>query len=84
VRKDTPVKLLLNWYEIEGNNLIGEEVIQNMTESEILKLFDAPFWNKIYHCWAVDKAHIETLQKNVNHIINTKKYSYFLEIYKVS
>ena len=81
---DTPVKLLLNWYEIEGNSLIGEEVIQNMTTSDILNLFEAPFWNRIYHCWAVDKSHIETIQKNVSHKINTKKYSYFLEVYKVS
>ena len=77
------VKLMLNWYEIKGKNLIGEEPIKNLTAEDMLKLFNAPFWNKIYHCWSVEPAHISLLQANVDHQIDTKKYSYFVEIYKV-
>ena len=84
VSESTSVKLVLNWYEIKGNSLIGEEVIQNMSADDILKLFEAPFWNKLYHCWAVENPHIKTLQKHVQHKINTKEYAYFVEIFKVT
>ena len=78
------IKLFLNWYEIKGNKLVGEEVIQNMTEDDILNLFSTPFWNNIYHVWSVNSAHLKTLRRNVTHQIDTKKFSYFVEIYKIS
>jgi len=77
------VKLILNWYEIKGKNLIGEEPIKNLSADDMLKLFNAPFWNKLDHCWSVEHAHIGLLQANTNHQIDTKKYSYFVEIYKI-
>ena len=77
------VNLILNWYEIEGNNLVDEELIQNMSVDDILKLFDAPFWNKLYHCWSADADQLNTIQKNVQHNIDTSKYAYFVEIVKV-
>jgi hypothetical protein len=84
VTDSTDIKLVLNWYEIKGNNLIGDEAIQNMSVHEILSLFQTPLWNNLYQCWAVCHAHIDTLQNNVLHKINTKKYSYFVEIYRIS
>jgi len=83
VCENTYTKVILNWYEVKGNSLVGEEPIENMTADDILGLFETPFWNKLYHCWAVNKSHIRTLQKNVPHKINTRKYSYFVEIYNV-
>lgn len=82
--KSTHVKLILNWYEIKGNHLIGEDNIHNMSSDDILNLFNTPFWNELYHCWSVDKSKVETLQKNVSHKIDVKKYSYFVEIYNIS
>lgn len=82
--ENTNVALVLNWYELKGKNLIGEEPIRNMSADEMLKLFDAPFWNKIYHCWAVEKEHIATLQGHVDHIIDPGRYAYFVEIYKIN
>jgi len=84
VSEKTSIKIVLNWYEIKGNGLVGEEVIQNMSEDDILKLFEAPFWNKLYHCWSVETPHIKTLQKNVQHEINTKEFSYFVEIFNLT
>ena len=80
----TNVKLLLNWYEIEGNSLVGEETIQSMSACDLLKLFNSPFWNKLYHCWALEHEQIATLQEHVQHKIDTTKHSYFVEIYKLT
>ena len=79
---NTNVSLVLNWYEIKGKNLVGEEPIRDLTADDMLKLFDAPFWNKIYHCWSVENSHIKTLQQHVDHKINPEQFSYFVEIYK--
>lgn len=81
---NTNVALVLNWYEKQGKNLVGEEPIKNMTADDMLKLFDAPFWNKLYHCWAVENSHISAIQANVDHEMNTEEFSYFVEIYKTT
>jgi len=84
VPDNTDIAIVLNWYEKEGMNLIDEEPILNLTVDDVLNLFEAPFWNKLYHCWAVKKNHIPALQANVNHQIDFSRYSYFVEIYKLT
>ncbi|MCW8855705.1 MAG: colicin E3-like toxin immunity protein [Gammaproteobacteria bacterium] len=81
--KNADIALKLNWYENEGNNLIGEEAIANMSVDQMLELFDAPFWNQLYHCWEAQSKELKVIQPNVDHHINTRKYSYFIEIYKI-
>lgn len=76
------VTLVLNWYEKSGNSLIGEEVIQGMNLDEILNMFEAPFWNKNFQCWAIDDSHVANIQPHVKHILEPKKYCYFIEAYK--
>lgn len=80
--ENSDIAIVLNWYEKEGRNLIDEEPMQNMTVDDVLKLFDAPFWNKVYHCWALNDKQINIIRANVNHKIDTSKYAYFVEIYK--
>lgn len=75
--------LLLNWYELEGNNLIGEEALQDLSLDDALRLFDTPFWNGMYHCWAVENGHIAALQPYVQHLIDPAKYAYFVEAYRM-
>ncbi|TNF39084.1 MAG: hypothetical protein EP315_00295 [Gammaproteobacteria bacterium] len=84
VSENTNVALVLNWYELKGKNLVGEEPIRNMSSEDILKLFDAPFWNKIYHCWAVENTHIPVLQPHVDHHIDAEQFAYFVEIYRIN
>ena len=79
---NTNVSLVLDWYEIKGKSLVGEEPIRDLTADDMLKLFDAPFWNEIYHCWAVENEHIKSLQGHVDHQIDPSQFSYFVEIYK--
>lgn len=76
--------LMLNWYEREGKSLVGEEPLPGMSLDDALQLFDTPFWNGMYHCWAVESEHIKTLQPHAKHPINPAKYSYFVEAYKVN
>jgi hypothetical protein len=78
------IKLVLNWYELTGKNLIAEEKLTGISIDEILALFDAPFWNGLYHCWAVDKQHIGILQPHVKHIIQPQLYAYFIEAININ
>lgn len=78
------IKLLINWYELAGNNLVGEYEITDMTIDEILALFDAPFWNGSYHCWAIEPQHVPVLQPHIDHIIQPQQYAYFLEAIKIN
>jgi len=82
VTDNAEIELVLNWYEIKGNNLIGEEPIHGISVKNILELFEAPFWNGIYHCWSVDDKHIDSLNPLVSHNIDPQQYAYFVEIYK--
>lgn len=75
------VTLVLNWYEKTGNDLVGEETINDLTLDSILDLFEAPFWNKNFQCWAIDDSHIASIQPHVKHHLDTQKYSYFIEAY---
>ena len=75
------VTLVLNWYEKTGKDLVGEETIQDLTLDRILDLFEAPFWNKNFQCWAIDDSHIASIQPHVEHQFDTRKYSYFIEAY---
>jgi hypothetical protein len=89
LRKPTEIasdnyEVQLNWYEKKGNNLIGEEPIKNLTVDDVLKIFDAPFWNKIYQCWAITPAQAQHIQAKAKHQLDTDKYSYFIELYKVN
>lgn len=75
-------KIILNWYELEGKSLIGEEEIQDLSISDILKIFEAPFWNGLYQCWAIEPQHVAAVQPYVSHIIQPEVYAYFIETIK--
>ena len=73
------IKLLLNWYELEGKCQIGEEEIPGLSIDDILKLFKEPFWNGVFQCWAIEAQHIAVLQPRINHTMQPHLYAYFLE-----
>lgn len=77
------IKLLLNWYELQGKNLIGEEECHDLTIEAVLKLFDVPFWNDRYHCWAVEPQHVATLQPHFKHTLQPQLHAYFLEAFRI-
>ncbi len=80
----TYIKILISWYNHDDRQLAGEETVKNMSEEDVLKLFDAPFWNHAYLCNALEcKKHYNTIQKNIEHLIDPEKHSYFLEMFKI-
>lgn len=81
--ENADIALCLNWYDNKGNMLVGEEPIANLSVDDILNMFDAPFWNQLYHCWKASNKELKIIQPNIKHQIDTDKYSYFVEIYKI-
>lgn len=78
------IKIILNWYELEGKSLIGEEEIQGLSISDVLKMFEAPFWNGLYQCWAIEPQHVAALQPYIKHTIQPELHAYFIETIKTS
>lgn len=83
VAKDSKVALILNWYKRSSNNLVGEENIRNLSLDELLRIFDAPFWNRNFQCWSVEHHHVAALQPYVRHAIDMRSYAYFIEAYNM-
>ena len=76
--------VMLNWYEKAGNNLVGEEAILDLSVDDVLNLFGVPFWNQVYHCFAIEDEQVSSVQSHVKHTLDPKNYAYFIELYKVS
>ncbi len=74
-------ELVLNWYKINGKNLLGEEVLKGLPIKTLLNLLGNPIWNHIYHCWAVESKHMSVLQAYTEHVFDPDKYTYFIEVY---
>ncbi len=74
-------EIILNWYKVNGKNLLDEEILTGLQISTLLKILGNPIWNDIYHCWAVEAKHIPNLQAYVQHQFNPDKFTYFIEAY---
>ena len=84
MQNPTYIKILVSWYNHSDRQLAGEEPVENLSEKDVLKIFDAPFWNNAYLCNALEnKAHYDAIQKNISHTIDPDKHSYFLEMFKI-
>ena len=68
----------------EKLRLIIEEALTGLNIDEVLTLFEAPFWNGLYQCWAVEKQHVKALQPHSRHLIQPQLYAYFLEAIKLN
>ncbi len=75
-------ELILNWYKINGKNLIGEESLSSLNIRKLLNVLGNPIWNQLYHCWTVELKHMPELQPFVHHQFNPEKFVYFIEAYK--
>ena len=78
------IKLTLNWYELDGKSQIGEAELVGLSIDDILKIFDEPFWNGSFQCWAIEPQHIAALQPKVSHTIQPQLYAYFLEATRIN
>jgi len=69
----------LQWYDKITETPVGDEDLVGIELGELQRLFSVPLKNPMYDCWEVKENHLEILQKHVSHIIDLKKYDYFVE-----
>jgi len=74
-------ELILNWYKVNGKNLLGEEILSDLPLQILLESQGNPIWNHIYHCWSVELKHMPVLQPYIKHQFDPEKYVYFIEAY---
>lgn len=88
--KRTPVKLgdhfqlVLNWYKRSARGLVGEEIVQGLHISNLMKVLGNPIWNHVYHCWEIELKHMPELQPYIAHQFDPSKYVYFIEAYNTN
>jgi hypothetical protein len=79
------VNRVLRWFEKEGDDLVGEKVINNISLEYLQKLFGIDSENPMYDCYLLESAEqINYLQNLLNFELDTKSYDYFIECDRVS
>lgn len=74
------VNRVLRWFEKEGDDLVGEKIINNISLEYLQKLFGINSENPMYDCYPVESAEqINYLQNLLNFELDTKSYDYFIE-----
>lgn len=74
------VNRVLRWFEKEGDELIGEKKIDNISLESLQKLFGIDSENPMYDCYPVESAEqINYLQNLVNFDLDIESYDYFIE-----
>ncbi len=78
------VNRVLRWFEKEGDNLIGEKTINNISLEQLQKTFEIDSENPMYDCYPVESAEqINYLQSLLNFNLDIKSYDYFIECDRV-
>ncbi|MGF1588486.1 MAG: hypothetical protein ACFCU7_04440 [Pleurocapsa sp.] len=71
---------VLRWFEKEGDDLVGEKVINNVNLEHLQKLFKIEPENPMYDCYPVESLEqIDYLQSLLNFKLDTKSYDYLVE-----
>jgi hypothetical protein len=74
------IERVLRCFEKEGDDLVGEIVINNISLENLQKLFGIDPENPMYDCYAVESLEqIDYLQNLLNFELDTKSYDYFIE-----
>ena len=81
MKKAQEIKYELTWFEKQSDAFIGKCLIDEISLSELQKLFRQPPEEVMVYCYPVLSSHVEYLQKFVKHQINLKLYDYFIEPY---
>jgi hypothetical protein len=74
---------VIEWYEIDGDELVGEEEVHGLTPATMTSLFghnsqDPLFYNK----YEIDNSHVSVIEQFVAKKIDLKKYVYLLACYR--
>lgn len=74
------VERVLRWFEKEGNNLVGEQVLDDVKLEQMQELFEISSENPMYDCYRVESSEqIEYFQKLLNFQLDLQSYEYFVE-----
>lgn len=74
------VERVLRWFEKEGNNLVGEKVLDDVRLEQLQKLFVISLENPMYDCYPVESSEqIEYFQELLNCKPDPQSYEYFVE-----
>ncbi|MDJ0742669.1 MAG: hypothetical protein QNJ32_04820 [Xenococcaceae cyanobacterium MO_167.B27] len=71
---------VLRWYEKEGDDFVGEKIINNISLKHLQKLFKVDSRNPMYDCYSVEsEQQINYLQNLLSFELDTKSYDYLVE-----
>ena len=61
MKKKNKLKKLLEWYEIEGNRLVGEEEFESLTVYDLKKIFNIKddYDERMLYAYQLEEEHIK-------------------------
>jgi hypothetical protein len=74
-----PVTRWLRWFELEGDNLVGEVPILGASLSELQVIFGAPTDSPMFDSYQVGSQNIERVRALVAEPIDLARFAYFVE-----
>jgi hypothetical protein len=79
-RSKPKINRVLRWFEKEGENLIGQKTIDNISLEQLQKLFSIDSQNPMYDCYLVESdEQINYLQNLLDFQLDTQSYDYLVE-----
>jgi hypothetical protein len=79
-RSKPKINRVLRWFEKEGENLIGQKTIDNISLEQLQKLFGIDSQNPMYDCYLVESdEQINYLQSLLDFQLDTQSYDYLVE-----
>ena len=69
----------LRWYKTYGADVVGEEIIDDITLHDLQDIFDVYINSCQFNCWHVKTKHVRLLKKLITHKFSIRKYIYFIE-----
>ncbi|NOX52793.1 MAG: hypothetical protein GXP16_19990 [Gammaproteobacteria bacterium] len=77
--KKKDIRRHISWYAKKGDEFIADETIVGIELNSLQQLFQVATEDPMYDCWEIKEQHVQILQKSIQHVINLKKYDYFVE-----
>jgi hypothetical protein len=80
---ETPgVVRLIEWYEKQGDRLLGEATLKDIALSDLQTLFKVSSDNPMYECYPIGSVQVEFLQSKLDHRIDLEQSDYYLSCYR--
>lgn len=80
IENDYQVERFLRWFEKNGENLVGEKLLNNINVKELQTLFNVEINNPMYDCYLLEnEEQLDYFQNKFNILLDNKLYDYYLE-----